>query len=417
MGAGSNSEWSRGGSLLLTASILNGIIALHGTILGALVEPLQAAFGWGRGQITLPYLFVGLSGLIINPIAGLWIARYGARPVALIGLCLVAIAAAAQGLAGPAMWTWFAAWALYALVLPFANVVVWSTPVVRAFDRYRGMALGLMASTTGIAHAIGPTLVIFCLTFWDWRSAFFAFALLIAVIALPIAHLFFRERPRPSGRANIEQSFAAESVVEEYGSTFASGLKDRRFWQLAAAMMIAGFSIAALSIHLQPMFIDAGASRTKAAAMMSATGVAMIGGRLVFGMMLDRLSGPVVGVTAQMLPLAAVAIMLNYDGSTVAGVVAAVAVGIAMGAEFDILAYFTSRYFGMRNYAPISGILLGSYAVGYTGSPAIAGKTFDVFNSYDNYLYMIFVLSLIGCILISTLGRYVFPENVIKKSQ
>src|SRR5205823_2041251 len=66
----------------------------------------------------------------------------------------------------------------------------------------------------------------------------------------------------------------------------------------------------------------------------------------------------------------------------VAPIVGAVALGLGIGAEVDLMAFFASRYFGMRNYAKIYGTMFGIFAFGVGIGPTLSGASFDLFRSY-----------------------------------
>ena len=53
-----------------------------------------------------------------------------------------------------------------------------------------------------------------------------------------------------------------------------------------------------------------------------------------------------------------------------------------MGAESDLLPYMVRRYFGMRSFGSIFGIMFSAYALGSVFGPIAYGFTFDQLQSY-----------------------------------
>jgi predicted MFS family arabinose efflux permease len=135
------SEWRRGWSLVLAAAIGYGATTVHVYSIGALVRPLHASFGWTRGEITGPMMFLGVSGVLINPLVGRLVDQVGARRVGLAAVWAYAASLALIGLSGPRLWTWYLSWALLAALCPFVSLIVWTMPVVDSFRRYRGLVL------------------------------------------------------------------------------------------------------------------------------------------------------------------------------------------------------------------------------------------------------------------------------------
>jgi len=52
-------------------------------------------------------------------------------------------------------------------------------------------------------------------------------------------------------------------------------------------------------------------------------------------------------------------------------VIALILVGLAAGVEFDLMAYFVSRYFGMKSYGRIYGLIYAAFGLGSGTSPII----------------------------------------------
>ena len=80
--------------------------------------------------------------------------------------------------------------------------------------------------------------------------------------------------------------------------------------------------------------------------------------------------------------------------------------GLAAGAEFDIAAYFVSRYFGRKNYGAIYGLLYTIFVVGSAVTPPMAGKVFDLYQTYDPALMAGIAIFLVAAVLCGTLGPY-----------
>ena len=82
------------------------------------------------------------------------------------------------------------------------------------------------------------------------------------------------------------------------------------------------------------------------------------------------------------------------------------AIGFALGAEVDLLAYLTSRYFGLRYYGFLYALVYAFFWIGIALGPAITGHLFDVFGDYQIALRMIVILLLVGAAAACTLPRF-----------
>ena len=405
--ASATGEWRRGGPVVLAAGASYGVSTFHVASLGALIAPLAARFGWSRGEITGALMFLGFSAIVLNPLAGKLVDRFGARRIALAGIWTYAVTLCGLGLTGPSLGSWYVAWAALALFFPLMCPLVWTAGVVGNFTRRRGLALGLMLTGSGVAAALTPPITVAALQQFGWREAYFLLAALGIAITLPLTLLFFRDGRAARGAADSAAPAGAP------GMTLAQAVRTPQFWKLGVALMTAGGVANALQVHLQPMLIDGGASAANAAAMAAVIGPALIVGRLTVGFLLDRVFGPLVAAAALLLPILSMTLLLGYDGTLWRGMLVAAALGLAYGAEIDLLAYLSSRYFGVRNYASIFGALLGLFSFGFALSPMAAGVVFDTAGSYDRALLTMMVLSVVMAALVLTTGRYpkAFPDG------
>jgi MFS family permease len=92
--------------------------------------------------------------------------------------------------------------------------------------------------------------------------------------------------------------------------------------------------------------------------------------------------------------------------------ISALAIGLAAGAELDLIAYMSSRYFGLKNYGKIYGAQFVFFAVGSGAAPAVFGWSQDVTGSYELILYSTAVLFVVGSLLMLVMGPYpLFKEQ------
>jgi MFS family permease len=86
--------------------------------------------------------------------------------------------------------------------------------------------------------------------------------------------------------------------------------------------------------------------------------------------------------------------------------VAAVLVGLGQGAEFDIMAYMVSRYFGLRAFGEIYSYAFAAFTLGGVIGPLLMGIGFDATGSYSLVLAGFVVATLMAAGLMTQLGPY-----------
>ena len=56
----------------------------------------------------------------------------------------------------------------------------------------------------------------------------------------------------------------------------------------------------------------------------------------------------------------------------------AVLCGMGIGAEIDLMAFFISRYFGLKAYGKIYGVMFALFNIGTGLGPALSGRSFEL---------------------------------------
>ncbi|MCE4552899.1 MFS transporter [Roseateles cellulosilyticus] len=370
-----------------------GLTALPFYTLGIFAKPLAQTFGWSRSVIQSGFTFSMLGVICSAWLAGWAIDRFGVRRVALFsqaGLALGFLGLACQ--TGSTV-LWQANWFLFAVLGIGTTPLTWSRGIGAWFDKRRGMALGIALSGTGVTALVAPPLMNQIVTSHGWRAGYVVVALAIVLFAMPVVWWLFREKPR------AEPGVAAG---EGEGLSVGQALRTRQFWLLIVAFWIICAVVAGLIPNLVPMLTDAGLSMTEAAGYASLLGINVMFGRLLAGWLLDRFWGPAVALLLLMPPTLACLLLAQqqWPGPAV------VMIGLAAGAEFDLIAYLCLRYFGTRNFGQIYAWQWANFSVAAGAGPVGFAMIFDRNGSYHDALLIAAVLLVLGPLLLLGLGRY-----------
>jgi predicted MFS family arabinose efflux permease len=135
-------------------------------------------------------------------------------------------------------------------------------------------------------------------------------------------------------------------------------------------------------------------------------GLSVLIGRLIVGSLLDKFWAPAVAAGCMIMPLSAVLLLLFVPYSMPVGILIAIGIGVAAGAELDLLAYLTSKYFGPANYAQIFGGIFAVFSIGAGIAPVVFGKLSAQTGGYDLPLYIVLGALLTSVPLFLSLGPY-----------
>lgn len=394
-------EWSQGWPIVLSSTIGIAIAGIHFPVMGTLMLPLTQAYDWTRGEVALGLTIASLLAPLVNLLAGATADRFGPRPVVLTGALVFGAAYALFALAGPAIWTWYAVSTLFAICSYFVGPIVWTMAIVRHFQVNRGLALALSLSGSGIMASVMPSLVLALLNLVDIRGTFLVLAVGSSLLMFIPAFFLFRD-PGRTGQTRADRTAASAS---QPGLSVPQTLGGTQFWRLGVGLLVISATVGLFVLHLQPMLIDNGLTQAQAASAALMIGPAMIAGRLGTGLLFDRLPAPLVAGAAFAVMAVACVCMLGFDGSWSAALAIAAVVGLGVGAELDVVAFLTSRYFGLRRYGVLFGALMGVYAIGIGLGSALAGGVFDSAGTYDPILVALGIGSALAALVVVTLGK------------
>lgn len=389
-------EWRAGRWLIFISMLGAGTAVWYQGATGIVMKPLVQEYGWSRSQVTSAHFIVGMMSVALAWIVGSVIDKIGSRRIVIIGAALNVLGLLLISATGPGIWTWYAAWVVYGLCHQFIHPVVFVTPVTKIFRKHRGLALAVVLSGAGLALAFIPYVATLLNNAYGWRGVYIGLAAGFLVLVLPLLWFGFQD-PVP-----VETIAKARQV----GLSLPQALRTSRIYRMAIPALLVAGSNGLMLVHFVPMTTDRGLDPVSAAVAVGLFGPCNTIGRLGMGWLIDRLHAPYISAVAALLPLIYVALYFNFDGSFASAVVMGIALGLASGAESDAVAYMVSRFFGLRHYGAIFGVVFGCHSAAFACGPLLGGLFFDHFGGYDQVMLLIAFALCVASLLFATLGRY-----------
>ena len=350
-----------------------GYACTYGATSTTFVLPLTKAFGWGRIVPSFMYAGAMLGVVVASVWLGRVIERFGEARVALAsGLCLAAVMATMARMGGSPGAAVFLAF-LAGLLGAGTGVGLYVAILPRWFDRHLGRALGIAVIGQSAGAAVMSPLAARVIATEGWRSAYLALAAIELAGAVMVAMLLWwlarKRHDAPTG------TFAAERT----GLTLNEAAGTRAFWLLQAAILLQTLGMFGISLHLFPLYHDLGVTWSALPKITVATALGMAGGRIISGLLLDRLDPRLVAAGLFLTGAAAAAWLALLTGvqSPWLLYIPPALVGFALGSETDVLAYMGRRLFGLRHFAAIYNRLLIGYFLGTMAGPLVIGWCFD----------------------------------------
>jgi MFS family permease len=343
--------------------------------LSVFLQPMAEAMGWSRSGVATAAL---LNFLAMGAGAFAWGAlsdRFGTRIVVLSGGLLIGLGMVLASRAA----TLGQFQLLFGLIVGVAAGSLYgpiTASTTRWFTEHRTLAVALVSAGLSFGSTIMAPLARWLISTYDWRTAMLVIGDLVWLVVVPAAFLL-RPAPSAAGAAAVR----ADGVLEGPQRTLGQALQTPQF----AAIALTHFACCAA--HSGPIFhmvthaIDRGVPAMAAATVLSVAGLASLSGKIVCGLVADR-----VGVKQTLLAglaLQAVSIVF-YLFTRELGTFYALAIsfGFAYGGVMPLYAVLVREYFGERIVGSVFGAVSTAATLGMALGPWAGGRVFDAVGSY-----------------------------------
>jgi MFS family permease len=343
--------------------------------LAVFLEPLTAATGWSRAGVssamTLNFIVMGLGGFGWGAASD----RFGTRIVVLCGAALLGLALVLASRAGSLV----AFQVTYGVLVGLAASAFFA-PMIAAttawFESNRSLAVSLVSAGMGVAPMTISPFARWLISTYDWRTAMLVIGLLAWALLLPAA-LLVRRPPAAAAHAGVGSALAGRT-----GISAARALRSPQFLVLGLTFFACCAAHSGPIFHMVSYALFCGIGPMAAVSIYSVEGLAGLGGRLLLGVLADRLGAKLVLVAGLMVQ--ALAIVTYVFVSELAEFYAlAVIFGTAYGGVMPLYAVLARGYFGQHVMGTVFGAATMLSALGMAFGPLAGGWVFDAFAAYD----------------------------------
>jgi MFS family permease len=345
--------------------------------------------------------------VIFGPFVGRLIDKFGVRRIGVPGLAAFCIAFALLFTMSSSVLHWWLHWIFLAITMLFIKITLWSTAVVKRFEAQRGLALALALTGAGVAVSLLPLIGNWLIESFGWRFAYAVIGVGAFLISMPMVLAFLYDSGRdapPEG--STARSMRCEATALAPGLSVPAALHSRQFWLLCLSTLFVVTPMLGLQVHMIPIMVEDGLHASTAALVMLVVGLTSVTSRIATGYFLDRWHGALLGRIVYALPVVGVVLLMFSGGDLLVLIFAAAILGVALGAEVDIMSYLTARYFGTKNYGALYGIMVGLLVLGGGIGPQIASLIYDVWGSYQYYFWFVIPCFSLSSIFVGSCGPY-----------
>jgi len=340
--------------------------------LGVYLQPIAQDMGWTRAGISftavLNFLAMGAGAFLWGSLSD----RLGTRTVVLtggvlLGLGLITASHAAE------LWQFQLLFGILVGLAAGSFYAPLIATITRWFTMHRSLAVALVSSGMGLGTVVMAPLSRWIISHYDWRVAMLTIGWIALAVITPAA-LFLRRPPAAAYTGAANAAGGAEF-------TMAQVLRSPQFAAIALTHFACCAAHSGPIFHMVSYAIDCGVPSMTAATVFGVTGLASLSGRIVCGLIADRVGAKetlVVGLAVQAL---AVSLYMVTSG-TVGFYALAAMFGLAFGGVMPLYAILVREYFGSRVMGTAFGAVAMISTLGMAIGPWAGGWLFDNLGSY-----------------------------------
>lgn len=370
------------------------------------LQPIADETGWTRagisGAMTVGFIVMGVAGFIWGTLTD----RIGARPVILVAAVLLGLGLfiasratdllmfqiAYGGLIGASGGAFFAPL--------IATTLGW-------FDKHRSLAVSLVSLGGGIAPMTITPLATILIANYGWRNAMMMTAIAAAVLIIPAAFLI---RRAPAVMAEAPSPGSDVAPAEPTPTNMGAIFRTPQFFILAGVFFLCCAAHSGPIFHTVSYAMLCGASALAAASIYSVEGFAGLFGRVIFGVLADRIGVKRVIVIG--LALQAIGIYSYiYVSELPHFYMLAVVLGLVYGGVMPLYSVLARDYFGPNVMGTVLGGITMTSSIGMAFGPVGGGWLFDTFGDY-HWLYV----ASAGVGLAAAALALAFPPKTVKET-
>jgi len=219
-------------AVLLLCTVVVTMTSIGMSSFSLFLRPMETDFGWSRSMVTLPYMFAmlgwGAGAVLFGKLAD----DYGARRVILGGILLMAAGFLGMSLSANLWQLSLTYGAMVGMAMGACGLAIASLLVSQHYDaKSRGLAVSVLQTSAPLSPLLFASPLYLIINRFGWRAAALATAILLLMVALPLAWLGAHDPNRAAGFRRHRAGWAAclpylrnRSMLVMFAARFSCGV-------------------------------------------------------------------------------------------------------------------------------------------------------------------------------------------------
>lgn len=366
---------------------------------GVFFNALLQEFHWSRASLSGVFSLYAFGYSVFGFPAGRLTDAWGPTRVIAGGALFLGAALASMALVSE-LWQPYLLYGVIAAVGMGTAYVPCNSTVVKWFARRRGLAVGLASSGGSVGTFVVPPMAQLAVSALGWRGAYLVVGATVFAVLAATAPLMRRD---PESMGLHPDGDATSPPVPRAGGeglTLTAAARTSTFRLMAIAFAATWIPVFIPLVHVVPLARDLGHSPMTAAAAVSVLGGGAVVGRLVMGIVSDRIGRrPTIGLGMLLQAAGFAAFTVAHELPSLYA--AALVFGFSYGTISTLFPAIVGDFFGRAHAGAIVGCLFALAGCMAAWGPLMAGAAYDVTGSYRVAFLISAALNLLAVALLA----------------
>ncbi|MBU4305445.1 MAG: OFA family MFS transporter [Candidatus Omnitrophica bacterium] len=359
---------------------------------GVFLLPIAGEFGWSRADTSLAVSILLLVFSIFMVVGGILEKRCGPRLSTALGGVLVGLGWSLAYFTQTLGWLFITYGVVAGMGTGLAYLPSIST-VIKWFPEKKGMVSGIVVCGFGIGAAFLAPLAARVIELYGWRITMLIYGVSFGVIILFASRFLSLPTQEATISANMTQNSGRALDFSAFEMIKTNAFKlifFTYFIAMVAGMMVIG--------HISAFIRDIGYSATRSAFAITVLAVLNGLGRVIFGIVSDKIGRR--NVLSALFFLISIAVFTLRSTNSLSLIYSAAGlIGLCFGGFLAVYPAITADFFGTKNFGINYGLVFLGYGTGCFVGTWLGGVIYDRSGSYALAFYIVGILTLFGGVL------------------
>ncbi|WP_413113336.1 OFA family MFS transporter [Thaumasiovibrio sp. DFM-14] len=375
-------------------------------------KALVIDYGWSNADASLPYTTAIVVFALSLLVAGVLQDRMGPRRVLQVGTLLTGLGMLLSGLSDSVTMLTITFGVITGTGIGFGYACLSPSAMKWFHPSKKGLVNGLIAGGFGLASLYLAPITSWLIEDYSIGTAFVVLGAGVLLIAFPAASTIVNPPAdyTPEAPKNLSAAKSAKSTANASWRQMLTTPQFYMMWVMfafssAAGLMVIGniTSIAGIQAGIED-----------AAYLVGILAVFNTGGRVVMGVLSDKIGGIRTLMIAFVLQGINMVLFATYDSSIMMMVGAACA-GVGYGTLLAVFPSLTTDFYGLKNYGTNFGVLYTAWGISGVIGPIIAAIVVDSTGNF-NLAYTISAAMIAVCVVLALIIKPVNTEALVAQT-